>query len=58
MAVKAPNPQNRVVAELLEIARGDWSLVEKAGCYVEGKLYVSRTLLQKLVVQQVTKQDG
>lgn len=58
MAVLAPNPQSRAVAELLEIANGDWELVTKAGCYIDGKLYVSRTLLKKLVDQQKNQRGG
>jgi len=49
MASMAPQPFNGVIAELLEIAKGDWELVKQAGRYVDGKLYVSRNLLRRLV---------
>jgi len=49
MASMAPRPLDGVIAELLEIAKGDWELVKQAGRYVDGRLYVSRNLLRRLV---------
>ena len=52
MAHHAQVPRTGIIAELLEIARGDWELVKQAGRVINGKLYVSRNLLIKIVEEQ------
>lgn len=52
MANIAQRPPSEAVTELLDIAQGDWELVKQAGRYLDGKLYVSRNLLRRLVEER------